>query len=607
MNLIEPGPLGGYPRVLVTARLEGECWERALRLLLAVPARRLRVELEGPCPNRGTSWLRPLEAASRAALRQTKELDCVWRGIVPPPPAAARRLAAMGGRAIVEAGLCEAPSPSVRRSLMRFERMGLHPILEAALAPEDMAGLSARLERLGTLAPARVRFTVRAGKPFGAQAGAVMEAGLSSWLGRAGSALEVLNFWDEEEPAFLASALALTAEGELGWATAIAHGDLWPQFRRAAPPAPVRRIRSLARLFMAPARRGRWAGRVLSGPARALWLDNIGISLRMRSFLGRPFPGRRDGSENKSMRRGLIAATLVEQDRFLRSRLSGVGSAFYFVRSGCVNDCVFCKSKAPQAGQTLAEVAGFLRENLLVGRRKIALVGNEPLLHTRIEQILRLCRRYGFAEVEVMTSGTLLSDPGRARALRDAGATAFAIPLYAARPAEHDALTGREGSFAAAVKGIENLRRLGLGVHIHSNLMKPNLGSLAALECLVVREWSLPFGVLPLRAKDPHSMNRPYRELEPSYRELIRAGLRLRSVAGLPLCIQNRLGAGARDGGALQRLADGIKLYLLHQSFVKPSSCGRCPERAACPGVFREHMGLHPGDLRLLAPPPAGP
>ncbi|MDD5630044.1 MAG: radical SAM protein, partial [Elusimicrobia bacterium] len=471
------------------------------------------------------------------------------------------------------------------------------PILEVALAPADMAGLAARLEALDRLAPARVRLTIRPGRLFGARAAAQLEAGLTAWLNRADPGLEVMNFWDEEEPIFLASSLALTADGELGWETGVRLGGIWPRLRQAVP---VKSLRRLDRLFMDPAQRGRWAGRSLSGPERALWMDHVGMALRLRAFFSRPFPGRSDGSENRSVHQGLIAATLPEQDRFLRSRLPGLDAVFYFVRSGCVNDCVFCKNKPPAAGPALAEAAGFLRDNLEVGRRRIALVGNEPLLHPKLEGIVRLCRRYGFSEVEVMSSGTLLADKARARSLQKAGATAFAIPLYAARPAAHDALTGRAGSFAAAAQGIENLRSLGLRVHVHCNLMKPNLGELEALERLVLREWRLPFGVLPLRPKDPQGMNRPYRDLEPSYAELIRSGLRLRSWAGLPLCIQRRLGA---DGRALSGLAEGIKLYLLHQNFVRPVSCGRCPAREACLGVFREHLELHPGDLRLLALP----
>lgn len=539
MNLREAGVAGLLPRVL---EVEAGCpdLERGLRLFLALPDRRLRLELEGLRP----AWLGLLEKAAERG----RDLDIVLRGC--PPRASARRLARLGARTIL--------SIEQAGAWGRLEELGLRPAVELQ-TPELPKG--ARRLRFAFLPEER--------------------------LLRACAGLEVLNFWEEEEPPLLASALRLTAAGEVVWATAARHGGLWPQLARAARPAPLTRIKSLRPLFMEPSARQTWAGGVLAGAERGRWLAAVRAGLRMRGFFSKPFPGFRDGSENKSLRRELIGAPLPVQDRFLRGRLPEIESVFLFLRTGCSNDCVFCRHKDAEPGQPLGEVRRFLAEGAGLKRRKIALVGNEPLLHPGILEVLKLCRRAGFSEIEVMTSGTLLADQSRARALKAAGATAFAIPLYGTRPEEHDRVTGRAGSFAETVQGIENLRRLGLAAFLHTNLMKDTLPVLAGLEKLVAGEWGLPFAILPLRPKDPASMNRPYAELEPSY-----AGLpRLRSLTGFPLC-------AARPGRA--RLADGMRLYLLHQSFVKPESCAGCPWSQRCLGTFREHLELHPKDLSLL-------
>ena len=193
--------------------------------------------------------------------------------------------------------------------------------------------------------------------------------------------LDVLGFWEEEEPDLLASDLSLTEEGGLVWATAVRYATRWPEFLKALPPVPVKGLKSLDGLFMEPSQRQAWVNRVLSSAGRDRWRDSAALSLRLWGFFQKPFPGWRDGSENKSIRRGLISADLAGQDRFLSSHLPGVGSVFLFLATGCVHDCVFCKAKPEEAGQTLAEISAKLKAASRLSRKKIALAGNEPLLH----------------------------------------------------------------------------------------------------------------------------------------------------------------------------------------------------------------------------------
>ena len=199
-----------------------------------------------------------------------------------------------------------------------------------------------------------------------------------------------------------------------------------------------------------------------------------------------------------------------------------------------------------------------------------------------------------------MTSGTILAEMSVAKALKKAGATAFAVPLYSADAAEHDGMTGHAGSFLETVQGIRNLKRIGMKVFVHSNLMRQNIHSLGRLEDLVAGQWGLPFRIFCLRPKDPDSMNLPYGKVDPSYREILASGLKVGTLIGFPVCIQRRLRADSARGRGL--LADGIKLYLLHQNFVKPASCRACPDSNRCLGTFREHLELYPEDLPLLVP-----
>ncbi|MBI4679062.1 MAG: radical SAM protein [Elusimicrobia bacterium] len=603
-RLIEAGTVAGPPRVLeapfpaVSRRRGRVAFEKALDLLLACGTRRVRVVLGGTLPA-GDAWLKAVEGAAERAAKGGKDLELVLRPQGALPDRVAARLAAVGGR--VALGFEPGQGERLRKGLTTAADSGVPAFVEVPVAPADVVGLRARLEALNSLAPAKVRFAAAPGVMGAGRAMASLELGLSSWLealARKRAGIEVLDFWEEMEPDLLAPDLMLTEEGGLSWATAARHAGRWPEFLKASPPVPVQGLKDLDALFMEPAARQAWAGRVLSDEGRDSWRDSVALSLRLWGFFQKPFPGFRDGSENKAIRRGLIGADLAGQDRFLRARLPEVGSVFLFLNTGCVNDCVFCKRKPYAPGRPLAEIEAALEGNARIRRKRIALVGNEPLLHPDVGAIVRLCRRHGFKEVEVMTSGTLLADQALARELKKAGVTAFAIPLCSARPCDHDSLTGRQGSFQETARGIENARSLGIKVFIHANLLKQNLAALAGLEKLAGRDWKAPFAVLPTRPKSPESMNLPYEDLEPSYEQMLAAKPGVSSLVGFPVCVQRRI--QGLTGLGPEMLADSVKLYLLHQTFVKPVTCLKCPETRRCLGTFWKHLEAYPDDLPLL-------
>ncbi len=344
-----------------------------------------------------------------------------------------------------------------------------------------------------------------------------------------------------------------------------------------------------------------WAGLYEEGSAR---YRQLGAALQLAVSLDRyfkaPSPELIETSENPVIRGGLIGTGLIAQERFLRSMLPWLKSLFFFVRSGCLNDCIFCRKKVEDPGQTMEEISLFLGENERLKAKKIALVGNEPLLHPRIADIIRLCRKRGFMEIEVMTSGTLLREKSFARELVEAGVTTFAIPLYSAMPEEHDAITRRPGSFKEALSGIENLLSLaGARVCAHSNVTRQNLPALPGLEEFAARRLGLAFSMHPLRPKERDSMNLPYEALVPSYSHLEAAlGGRVRSLTGFPVCVARRI----QGDGLLPEteIADSLKFYILHQNFVKPASCKSCPQLGRCLGTFDAHLEAYPEDRRSL-------
>jgi len=633
VRLIEVGSTGGVLHGLTVVPREGgrtlvrAVLEKSLGLLLASRPLRLRVTLRGSgLWGRRGLWLAPLRELHRAALEQGRELSLSFDTPEPVPAGLLRSLRELEAEVVVRAGPRE--GPGLARSAAQLRRLraaGVLGVFEAVLGPRDLPALRPRLKALEALAPAKVRLRLELGVLWPPGSEGKLRAGLSEWLGGLNQKhgdrpqpLDVLNLYEDPVPELLANELRLGPDGALVWRPA--HGDgPWPGLRAAFPAVAARGLDGLDALFRSPGERLARANAALTGAARGLWLNNVHLALSLCAFFKKPIRGFHDRSENPAIKRGLLLADFRGQDRFLRLRLPDLDRMFYFLRSGCLLDCIFCKAKVADPGQSFDEVEAAMRQNLKVGRTRVALLGNEPLLHPRILDILRLCRRCGFREVEVMTSGTLLADAGFARRLVEAGATSFPIPVYSSDPDEHDALTRRPGSFRDVVAGIVNLRRVGgAEVYLHTNLMKQNLRSVAKLERWALQEMKLPFSILPLRPKDPDSMNLPYADLAPSYEQILRE-VRSRSLAAFPVCIQRRVprpGDRGPRGGAVNlprrgqrspviagaRIADSIKLYILHQSFVKPETCLGCPHYPHCVGTFREQLAAYPADQELLRP-----
>ena len=267
-----------------------------------------------------------------------------------------------------------------------------------------------------------------------------------------------------------------------------------------------------------------------------------------------------------------------------------IDSFFLFLAGPCYNDCLFCVRKT----EPFSDISRLDWKTRDRGHstKKICLVGNEPLIHPRITDIIQQARLRGFEGVEVMTSGELLADKAFLRCLRRSGLTGVAMPLYSVRAAVHDVIVGRRGSFKLAVRALRQARDAGLKVFVHSNLTVLNMRDLPLLESWVREELRVSFTVLPLRPKRRFM----FQQLMPRYNTMVRALRGMKSLIGFPLCvlrcIQRPFFLDDR------RISDSVKLYVRAPHFVKAAPCRRCRAASSCVGLFQEYLDRY-GDAEL--------
>ncbi len=126
-----------------------------------------------------------------------------------------------------------------------------------------------------------------------------------------------------------------------------------------------------------------------------------------------------------------------------------------------------------EALRVLEEIAQLSPEAMLI------LSGGEPLLRDDLGTIVRRAAALGMTVV-LGTNGTMLTDD-RAGELAEQGLAAVGISLDSLVEQRHDDFRGRQGSWKAAVQGVESARRAGLEVQIQVTLTRENLPELPQL------------------------------------------------------------------------------------------------------------------------------
>jgi len=91
----------------------------------------------------------------------------------------------------------------------------------------------------------------------------------------------------------------------------------------------------------------------------------------------------------------------------------------------------------------------------------VQFIGGEPLLHPGIECLAGEAKERGM-DVEVLTNGTVLSD--RTLAWMSALDVDISTSVYSSCPTDHDAVTGRTGSWKRTISNIDRMIKEGLRV-----------------------------------------------------------------------------------------------------------------------------------------------
>jgi radical SAM protein with 4Fe4S-binding SPASM domain len=156
---------------------------------------------------------------------------------------------------------------------------------------------------------------------------------------------------------------------------------------------------------------------------------------------------------------------------------------FWELTARCNLACRHCRAEAQSQAAanelTTDEILRVARDVRDAGDPILVLTGGEPLVRPDFFDIADACTRI-FTRVALATNGTQVDDAIAGR-IAATGIQRVSVSIDGATPATHDAFRGQAGSFDAALRGVDALRRAGVSVQINVTVARHNAAELPAI------------------------------------------------------------------------------------------------------------------------------
>lgn len=127
------------------------------------------------------------------------------------------------------------------------------------------------------------------------------------------------------------------------------------------------------------------------------------------------------------------------------------------VGGGCNNACSFCAARMVELVSDFDALRARILEGAAAGDTEIVFSGHEPSIHPRFIELLGAAKAAGYSRIRVETNGRMFAYERLAGAAIDAGATEFAVNLFAADEKTALRINPVDGAFAQTMAGLKNL------------------------------------------------------------------------------------------------------------------------------------------------------
>jgi len=153
----------------------------------------------------------------------------------------------------------------------------------------------------------------------------------------------------------------------------------------------------------------------------------------------------------------------------------------------CNNNCIFCvqADNKCKGNRSLDEI----KKNLDECKDRcegVVFTGGEVTVRKDFFEMVSYAKELGYKVIQIQSNGRMFSSLEFCKKTIEAGATEFSPALHGYCAEQHDYLTEAPGSFRQTVKGIKNLKSLGVYVLTNSVVVKSNYRDVPKIAQLLV-------------------------------------------------------------------------------------------------------------------------
>lgn len=145
--------------------------------------------------------------------------------------------------------------------------------------------------------------------------------------------------------------------------------------------------------------------------------------------------------------------------------------------AGCNLSCIHCRGSStfevPPGELTTKEAKHFIDEIVEMGNPILIISGGEPLVRKDVFEIAQYGTDKGL-RVVMATNGTLVT-PEVAKKMKEVGIQRVSISIDGSNARSHDDFRGVPGAFEGALRGIDEIKKAGIGFQINTTITKRNI------------------------------------------------------------------------------------------------------------------------------------
>ena len=145
---------------------------------------------------------------------------------------------------------------------------------------------------------------------------------------------------------------------------------------------------------------------------------------------------------------------------------------------GCNNKCIFCYNDDKRLKYEQRSTMDLKKEILSARNRGsdyLEIIGGEPTTRKDLPDLIKFSKDLGYQTVMFATNGRMFYYEKIAKEIINSGVSELVFSIHGNTPKLHDSLTMVPGSFQQLMKGIENVKSLGLDkIGSNTTIVKQN-------------------------------------------------------------------------------------------------------------------------------------